>query len=73
MVEIDSIAWLDLPLRNSRNRATLLVYLSQIISKLSDSAAEAAETQTWLAFAMRCKYLDETLEQELKQNGLDIE
>jgi four helix bundle protein len=27
------------------------------VSKLSDCEAEAAETQTWLEFAVRCEYL----------------
>ena len=29
------------------------------INKLSDAAQEAAETQTWLNFALACKYIDE--------------
>lgn len=33
-------------------------YEAAFISKLSDSEAEAAETQTWLEFAVRCRYLD---------------
>jgi four helix bundle protein len=32
-------------------------YEAAFISKLSDSEAEAAETQTWLEFAARCEYL----------------
>lgn len=28
------------------------------VSKLTDSEAEAAETQSWLQFAVRCGYLD---------------
>ncbi|HEY9882241.1 MAG TPA: four helix bundle protein [Thermosynechococcaceae cyanobacterium] len=43
------------------------LYKAAFISKLSDSAAEAAETQTWLAFAARCKYLDMESERALKQ------
>ena len=33
-------------------------YEPSFISKLSDADAEAAETQTWLDFALACKYLD---------------
>jgi four helix bundle protein len=43
------------------------IYKAAFISKLSDSAAEAAETQTWLAFAMRCGYLNPDTGEELKQ------
>jgi four helix bundle protein len=33
-------------------------YESAFICKLSDSASEAAETQVWIEFAVRCGYLD---------------
>lgn len=33
-------------------------YPKHFISKLSDANAEAAETQTWLDFALDCDYLD---------------
>lgn len=33
-------------------------YEAAFISKLYDSAGEAAETQVWLEFAAACKYLD---------------
>ena len=33
-------------------------YERAFISKLSDCEAEAAETQVWLEFAVKCKYLD---------------
>lgn len=32
-------------------------YQSAFVAKLSDSEAEAAETQTWLEFAVKCQYL----------------
>ena len=32
-------------------------YEAAFISKLSDSEGEAAETQTWLEFAVRCEYM----------------
>lgn len=34
-------------------------YRVVFINKLSDAAQEAAETQTWLEFALACKYIDE--------------
>src|SRR4051812_2341215 len=33
-------------------------YEAAFISKLSDSEGEAAETQVWLQFAVKCDYLD---------------
>ena len=33
-------------------------YEAAFISKLSDVEAEAAETQVWLEFAVKCKYLN---------------
>ena len=33
-------------------------YPAAFVSKLSDSEAEAAETQVWLEFAVKCEYLD---------------
>lgn len=33
-------------------------YEAAFISKLSDSETEAAETQVWLQFAVKCNYLD---------------
>ena len=32
-------------------------YQAMFISKLADSEGEAAETQAWLEFAVKCKYL----------------
>ncbi len=32
-------------------------YEAAFVSKLSDSEAEAAETQTWIQFAVSCEYL----------------
>jgi four helix bundle protein len=34
-------------------------YKAVFINKLTDAEQEAAETQTWLEFALRCKYTDE--------------
>ncbi|MEQ1923738.1 MAG: four helix bundle protein [Pyrinomonadaceae bacterium] len=33
-------------------------YEAAFVSKLNDAEGEAAETQTWLEFAVRCVYLD---------------
>jgi four helix bundle protein len=33
-------------------------YKAAFVSKLSDSESEAAETQVWIAFAMKCGYLE---------------
>lgn len=33
-------------------------YEAAFISKLNDCEGEAAETQTWLEFAVKCEYLD---------------
>ena len=33
-------------------------YPKAFVSKLSDAEAEAAETQTWLDFALKCQYID---------------
>lgn len=43
------------------------IYEAAFISKLSDSTAEAAETQTWIEFAVRCSYLNLETGQELNQ------
>jgi len=33
-------------------------YIAVFVNKLSDACQEAAETQTWLEFALKCKYID---------------
>jgi four helix bundle protein len=43
------------------------IYEASFVSKLSDCTAEAAETQTWITFAIRCQYLDEKTGNELHQ------
>ena len=40
-------------------------YKNHFISKLSDSEAEAAETQVWLDFALAFKYIDQKSHDEL--------
>jgi four helix bundle protein len=34
-------------------------YPNAFVSKLSDADSEAAETQVWLEFALKCAYLDQ--------------
>jgi len=34
-------------------------YIAMFINKLSDAESEAAETQTWLEFALACKYINQ--------------
>ena len=43
-------------------------YPAHFVSKLSDSDAEGAETQVWLNFAWRCKYIDENKYDKLIDN-----
>ena len=40
-------------------------YKAVFVNKLSDSGQEAAETQTWLEFALACHYLDELIYEDL--------
>lgn len=40
-------------------------YPKAFISKLSDSEGEAAETQVWIGFALKCKYIDSEMYEEL--------
>lgn len=40
-------------------------YKAAFISKLNDSEAEAAETQTWILFSAKCGYLEERVAEEI--------
>jgi four helix bundle protein len=42
-------------------------YPNAFVSKLSDADAEAAETQVWLEFALKCGYLEQKLFNELNK------
>ena len=42
-------------------------YKAVFINKLLDSAQEAAETQTWLQFALQCKYINKEFFEELNE------
>ena len=43
-------------------------YPAHFVSKLSDSDTEAAETDVWLDFAFKCKYLEKEVHSKLKEN-----
>ncbi len=43
-------------------------YRAAFISKLSDAESEACETQVWIEFAVRCKYLDNPRAEKLTDN-----
>ena len=43
-------------------------YPKAFVSKLTDSEGEAAETQVWLDFAMRCQYIDNPAHKILFEN-----
>ncbi|MFA5038094.1 MAG: four helix bundle protein [Candidatus Omnitrophota bacterium] len=36
-------------------------YVAVFVNKLSDAEQEAAETQTWLEFALKCGYIDQAV------------
>jgi four helix bundle protein len=40
-------------------------YEAAFVSKLNDSEGEAAETQSWLEYAVKCEYLDRNVGLEL--------
>src|SRR2546422_7822476 len=40
-------------------------YEAAFVAKLSDAEGEAAETQTWIEFAVRCDYLERGLAKSL--------
>ena len=43
-------------------------YPKAFVAKLSDSEAEAAETQVWLEFSFECNYIEKKYFKELYQN-----
>ena len=40
-------------------------YVAAFISKLNDAEGEAAETETWLELAVKCKYVERTVAKEM--------
>ena len=47
-------------------------YPKHFLSKLSDSDAENAETQTWLEYALACDYLENDLFKELINESEEV-
>jgi four helix bundle protein len=47
-------------------------YPKSFVSKLSDSESEAAETQTWLDFAINCEYITKVEHTELTESYENI-
>ena len=47
-------------------------YKAVFINKLSDAAQEAAETQTWLEFALKCHYIDDQAFESLDKGYEEI-
>jgi four helix bundle protein len=42
-------------------------YPAAFVSKLNDTEGEAAETETWIEFALRCGYMAESAAADLEQ------
>ena len=47
-------------------------YKAAFIAKLSDAESEAAETQVWLEFALKCSYLDGAAAMQLSKTYDEI-
>jgi len=47
-------------------------YPNSFVNKLNDSESEAAETQTWLQFAVKCGYLDRDIAAQLYKDYDEI-
>ncbi|MEW7291343.1 four helix bundle protein [Aquimarina sp. 2304DJ70-9] len=47
-------------------------YPKNFISKLSDSDAENAETQTWLEFSLACGYIDKSIFDQLISQSKEV-
>jgi four helix bundle protein len=47
-------------------------YERAFLLKLNDAEAEAAETQTWLEFAVKCNYLDADVGRDLYRSYDDV-
>lgn len=48
------------------------IYPNHFISKLTDSDAENSETQTWLEFALACKYIDQETYDNLSAKNTEV-
>lgn len=49
------------------------LYPKHFISKLTDSDAENSETQTWLMFAEKCKYIDKAMLDKLVTDSNEVD
>ena len=65
--------------RSSRSVCTNLsesfrkrLYPAHFISKVSDADMENCETQTWLEFALACKYINEDCFEELTKQSEEV-
>jgi four helix bundle protein len=47
-------------------------YEAAFVAKLNDYEAEAAETQTWIEFAVKCRYLDREVASDLYETYDEI-
>ncbi|UPT71454.1 MAG: four helix bundle protein [Flavobacterium sp. JAD_PAG50586_2] len=47
-------------------------YINHFISKLTDSDAENAETQTWLEYSFSCKYITEDIFNNLTNKSMEV-
>ena len=48
------------------------LYIKHFSSKLSDSDAENSETQVWLEFSLKCKYISEALFKDLMKESVEV-
>ena len=48
------------------------MYIKHFSSKLTDSDAENSETQVWLEFSLKCKYISETLFNDLMKESIEV-
>lgn len=48
------------------------IYPKNFRSKLTDADAENSETQVWLEYALACKYIDNSIFNELKNESIEI-
>lgn len=48
------------------------LYPKHFVSKLTDADSENSETYTWLEFALACKYIDDSIFQNLNTKSLEV-
>ena len=48
------------------------IYPKHFISKLTDADAENSETNTWLDFALACKYISKEQHVDLSSQGIEV-